>query len=772
MTTTAPSTNPSQSSSNQSGLTKSQNSLRHNELNEHMDEPIEPNNSTQKPITINNTSNTNNTTNDNNDNNDSFNPPSTPRLSNNAKLSDAPLMQHSNSSTEISPQRNSSNHNNKLKEPTTPSMKRHSFDPRNNLFPKTPERTPHGLNNEGTPLLSPSHHIFQTPSSSSLKRRSTDFYQLLKSPEVNLINNNSSNEYDLKKKSLDLHKATMNISSLISGNGSNSNTNINTNNGSTITETSLSSSLLASPGNSGYVFHDNFLLTSPKRSSNGYRVKKKNNAEIKEISENLKTRLNYAALKIQNGWEQKSIEELQMTLSHDDGDETNPSTKITTNKIIRDNDNDEDVEIYDAVHTNNNSNKFSNKRVAVDANDNQDDQDKPMTDSDSTFDNFWKSDRNTLPDYKELNISKSTKVDLSHSSNSLSHKNSHIVSNKNLSPAKPNHSSPSKRTPRMTLDQIAKKHANGNAEDALVDALSPKRSTNPPSQPPPPTPGQQHQQQKILPSLNTEDQAEKEAIMSLMSLSSPVKKSHPFFLPQNNISTTATSAKTLTSSRKNSTSPHSSNLPSPTKQPAGFNLPISSPYHTRSISLGGTLPNQSSSLNGLNPSFAQLNQPFRTPPASSVSSFPLQQPFEHSKQVIQQQQQQQPLGSQNQYSFPKMSPMRKSNVPLYNNDNETDGDNRTTGNYNGPKSPRKKRNSSSSSGQFQNITPNSFMISSPSSFQQQQHSQSRQHSRVNSANNIVASSPGPTYPLGIHPITNNSNNLDGDDDRTASDYSD
>ncbi|GMF79527.1 unnamed protein product [[Candida] boidinii] len=169
-----------------------------------------------------------------------------------------------------------------------------------------------------------------------------------------------------------------------------------------------------------------------------------------------------------------------MTLSHDDGDETNPSTKITTNKIIRDNDNDEDVEIYDAVHTNNNSNKFSNKRVAVDANDNQDDQDKPMTDSDSTFDNFWKSDRNTLPDYKELNISKSTKVDLSHSSNSLSHKNSHIVSNKNLSPAKPNHSSPSKRTPRMTLDQIAKKHANGNAEDALVDALSPKRSTNPP----------------------------------------------------------------------------------------------------------------------------------------------------------------------------------------------------------------------------------------------------------------------------------------------------
>ncbi|GME66565.1 unnamed protein product [[Candida] boidinii] len=119
-----------------------------------------------------------------------------------------------------------------------------------------------------------------------------------------------------------------------------------------------------------------------------------------------------------------------------------------------------------------------------------------------------------------------------------------------------------------------------------------------------------------------------------------------------------------------------------------------------------------------------------------------------------------------------MSPMRKSNVPLYNNDNETDGDNRTTGNYNGPKSPRKKRNSSSSSGQFQNITPNSFMISSPSSFQQQQHSQSRQHSRVNSANNIVASSPGPTYPLGIHPITNNSNNLDGDDDRTASDYSD
>ncbi|GME90055.1 unnamed protein product [[Candida] boidinii] len=404
-----------------------------------------------------------------------------------------------------------------------------------------------------------------------------------------------------------------------------------------------------------------------------------------------------------------------------------------------------------------------------------------MTDSDSTFDNFWKSDKNTLPDYKELNISKSKKIDLSNSSNSNSHiiNNTTNTNNNNSSPAKPNHSSPSKRTPRMTLDQIAKKHANGNAEDALVNALSPKRLSKPPSQPLPPTPGQQQQQQqqqKILPSLNTEDQAEKEAIMSLMSLSSPVKKSQPFFLPQNNISTTATNSTTLTTSRKNSTSSNSSNLPSPIKQSAGFNLPISSPYHTRSISLGGTLPNQSSSLNGLNPPFAQLNQPFRTPPASSVSSFPLQQPFEHSKQIIQQQQQQ-PLGSQNQYSFPKMSPMRKPNLPLYNNDNEIDQDNRNTINNNGPKSPRKKRNSSSSNGQYQNITPNSFMISSPSSFQQQQqqqqqHSQSRQHSRVNSANNIVASSPGPTYPLGIHPVINNNDNLDGDDDRTASDYSD
>ncbi|ODV84508.1 hypothetical protein CANARDRAFT_23912 [[Candida] arabinofermentans NRRL YB-2248] len=213
---------------------------------------------------------------------------------------------------------NNTNNNNSLKnEPITPSLKKsNSFESssssnnnnnNNNynhiVIPQTPDRSNINIltSSNETPLLSPTKHnhlnsLHITPS----KRKSTDFYNLLKSPDIIRSNNNDSNNTELKRRSIELNKIIHKSPEL----------------------------------NGNFLFHDN-LTTSPTRKSasggasgnNTFRVKKKKNEfEIKEISDNLKTRLNYANLKIQNGWNDTSINELEKKLS--------TKTEVTNTAII------------------------------------------------------------------------------------------------------------------------------------------------------------------------------------------------------------------------------------------------------------------------------------------------------------------------------------------------------------------------------------------------------------------------------------------------------
>ncbi|KAG7837766.1 hypothetical protein KL942_004178 [Ogataea angusta] len=287
-----------------------------------------------------------------------------------------------------------------IKEPTTPSLKKNAtFDAA--PFPQTPERTPHQLMPEGTPLLSPTNMGSGTTPS---KRRSTDFYSLLKSPDVN------RNDVDLKRRSVELNKIVNKSPERLNN----------------------------------YVFHDT-LLKSPKRQpgSSPFRVHKKNDNEIKEISENLKTRLNYANVKIQHGWSAKSISELEKNL------EEEKSRKMLTP------------------------------------------QDRKLQD------NFWKMKTDQLPTYIQppLNAEHRTTAPTSPSS----------------------HASPARsRASKLKLDELASKQ--GSAESALYKALSPERpklTIDSRSMLPPTS----HQRSA------SDSKLEQEAIMSLISLSSPVKYS-------------------------------------------------------------------------------------------------------------------------------------------------------------------------------------------------------------------------------------------------------
>ncbi|KAH3659244.1 hypothetical protein OGATHE_006128 [Ogataea polymorpha] len=287
-----------------------------------------------------------------------------------------------------------------MNEPTTPSLKKNAtFDAA--PFPQTPERTPHQLMPEGTPLLSPTHvNSGATPS----KRRSTDFYSLLKSPDVN------RNDVDLKRRSVELNKI-----------------------------------LNKSPERlNNYVFHDS-LLKSPKRQpgSSPFRVHKKNDNEIKEISENLKTRLNYANVKIQHGWSAKSISELEKNL------EEEKSRKMLTPEDRK------------------------------------------------QQDNFWNMKTDQLPTYNQ------PKMNAEHRIAAPSSPTSYAI------PVR-------RKTSKLKLDELASKQ--GSAESALYKALSPER------------PNLTIDSRSMLPPAShrrsaSDSKLEQEAIMSLISLSSPVKYS-------------------------------------------------------------------------------------------------------------------------------------------------------------------------------------------------------------------------------------------------------
>ncbi|OUT23870.1 hypothetical protein CAS74_000244 [Pichia kudriavzevii] len=155
------------------------------------------------------------------------------------------------------------------KEPTTPSLlKTEVFSsPAPLQIPETPERVRGHINDvEGTPLISPPRagDLTFTPHKDRTKQfPGTDFYTLLKSPEARL------EDKKLKRTSTDLF--------------SRSNED-------------------QSPERKEGDYDSEHLLKSPRRD---YK-------EIRKLSENLRTRLNYANVKVQHGWSNKSIGELEL----------------------------------------------------------------------------------------------------------------------------------------------------------------------------------------------------------------------------------------------------------------------------------------------------------------------------------------------------------------------------------------------------------------------------------------------------------------------------
>ncbi|VEU22090.1 DEKNAAC103079 [Brettanomyces naardenensis] len=300
-----------------------------------------------------------------------------------------------------------------------------SFEGRTFMVPKTPERTPGQLQSEGTPLLSPSF-LSTTPK----KRRSTDFYSLLKSP---MLNNLQESPASVKRRSIELNKAIE---------------------------------------DRNFVFHDSTgspLLKSPNRSpvpTSYSRVARKTEPEIKKISDNLRTRLNYAKAKIQHGWSDKSITEVRKKLQEE------KSSRLLT---------DEDKNRYDQ---------------------------------------FWRMQDDKLPEALESSSapggSTTELPETQGTPRSIGHRRNKSASS------------------RISLDDIASRQKRGSADRALLQALSPEvkvargafssprtsRVSGP--QPPPPAPGALA---PLKTSPSPENRLEQDAIMSLMSLSSPVKYS-------------------------------------------------------------------------------------------------------------------------------------------------------------------------------------------------------------------------------------------------------
>ncbi|KAG0676861.1 blue light receptor [Pichia californica] len=213
------------------------------------------------------------------------------------------------------------------KEPKTPSLsKPATFSSPANinnttnsvLLPETPERVPRHLNDlEDTPLLSPPSTLFSTSHTPQRQRNNnnTDFYTLLKSPA------RSQNDNKLKRRSMELFGIT---------------------------------NAYKSPEQLHKEYDNDHLLKSPKRD---YK-------EIRKISENLRTRLNYANIKVQHGWSNKSIGELEHSLEEI---ATNPqrSAQLNNNKNLEDfwnlrTDNlPSKSDINTEVNSNNNSNNNS-----------------------------------------------------------------------------------------------------------------------------------------------------------------------------------------------------------------------------------------------------------------------------------------------------------------------------------------------------------------------------------------------------------------------------
>lgn len=289
--------------------------------------------------------------------------------------------------------------------PKTPSMNRNSaFE--NATFPmfQTPEKTPmRQINREAQPrggeaesaiLLSPPG----VTSPGSRKRRSNDFYSLLKSPRTPQRSRPVSIEEGEIRRLEEAERAKRPV------------------------DVENVKSEFSSPEKRGSGNYEYSLSPRLDRNTN-----------VKRISENLKTRLNYAKAKIQHGWSDKSLAEVREQL---------------------------DIQKKDRIL---------------------------KTDEKVTYDEFWKTPGDTLPRYeKEEKRSRATHGTLLTPRTPRTPKKSHILSKSHvhqrsitLDEVASNH--------RKAGSQHG---ASGSAERALFEALSPRTPRHaPPNIPPPPVSG-------------------------------------------------------------------------------------------------------------------------------------------------------------------------------------------------------------------------------------------------------------------------------------------
>ena len=116
-------------------------------------------------------------------------------------------------------------------------------------------------------------------------------------------------------------------------NNNNNNSNNNNDDGYSYTLSPVHKSRLLPPTTPKTRNTEMFLSPSPKlKSPNGYNSSiTKDTKPIREISNDLKTRLNYAFVKLQNGWIDKTLPELEETLDQ----KNRYASTSTTTKLVR-----------------------------------------------------------------------------------------------------------------------------------------------------------------------------------------------------------------------------------------------------------------------------------------------------------------------------------------------------------------------------------------------------------------------------------------------------
>lgn len=289
------------------------------------------------------------------------------------------------------------------------------------IVPETPERVPRHIQNfENTPLLSPpqtsSGNLLQTPQ----RRNGNDFYSLLKSPDVRIDDKN------LKRRSVELFNVTS----------------------------------VKSPEQLHKEYDGDHLLKSPRRD---YK-------EIRKISENLRTRLNYANVKIQHGWSNKSIGELEHSLEEI---ASNPRREKNLNINNSNNDTNKELEDFWNLKTDNLPSKHDNQNLSSL-------KQKNLLESPSKFTNTRHRRRSSLAAAVSLDeIAKRGIRASPEQKHSSEFSNSSSISMQHNSSSKSSslglQASPSKQKEKMKLTISTKNKNNGSKsleQDAIISLIS------------------------------------------------------------------------------------------------------------------------------------------------------------------------------------------------------------------------------------------------------------------------------------------------------------